>query len=63
MIGLAFLSKGNKGAALLASLFGILLVVVQRSAAFDPFSPSSGVAAQPITQTVAKNSIMVMPLA
>lgn len=29
MIGLAFLSKGNKGAALLASLFGILLVVVQ----------------------------------
>jgi hypothetical protein len=31
--------------------------------AFDPFSPSSGVAAQPITQTVAKNSIMVMPLA
>lgn len=28
-IGLAFLSKGNKGAALLASLFGILLVVVQ----------------------------------
>ncbi|RAU35598.1 DmsC/YnfH family molybdoenzyme membrane anchor subunit [Enterobacter sp. ECC-175] len=28
-IGLAFLTKGNKGAALLASLFGILLVVVQ----------------------------------
>ncbi|MGY5366871.1 dimethyl sulfoxide reductase anchor subunit family protein [Enterobacter oligotrophicus] len=28
-IGLAFLTKGNKGAALLASLFGVLLVVVQ----------------------------------
>lgn len=29
MIALAFLTKGNKGAALLASLFGILLVAVQ----------------------------------